>query len=189
VAAWIAEWTGRAHVAPQRGWDELVRTGHRRRVPRPRHAQSADPAAAAAFLNEAVEQERAPDRPVEVWAFDEHRAGLKPVLRRVWTKRGQRPLAIRHPRDKGLYLYGFVRPLVGIVEWFIGSTVDPDLVSERTSPGWSAPVRRSSFSSCSTKPVGMSVPSSGSPTSRLPASRRFAEAPGGSASAGSARAA
>ena len=48
----------------------------------------------------------------------------------MWTKRGQRPLAIRHPRDKGLYLYGFVRPLVGIVEWFIGSTVDTDLFSQ-----------------------------------------------------------
>jgi transposase len=46
VAAWIANRTGRAHVAPQRGWDYLVRTGHSRRVPRPRHAQSADPAAA-----------------------------------------------------------------------------------------------------------------------------------------------
>jgi hypothetical protein len=49
VAAWIAEHTGRTHVAPQRGWDYLVRTGHSRRVPRPRHAQSADPVAAAAF--------------------------------------------------------------------------------------------------------------------------------------------
>jgi hypothetical protein len=49
AAAWIAERTGRERVAPQRGWDYLVRTGHSRRVPRPRHAQSADPAAAAAF--------------------------------------------------------------------------------------------------------------------------------------------
>jgi transposase len=49
VAAWLARRTGRARVAPQRGWDYLVRTGHSRRVPRPRHAQSADPAAAAAF--------------------------------------------------------------------------------------------------------------------------------------------
>jgi transposase len=65
-----------------------------------------------------------------VWAFDEHRAGLKPVLRRVWTKRGQRPMAISHPRYEWLYLYGFVRPLAGVVEWFIGSTVDTGLFSE-----------------------------------------------------------
>ena len=25
-----------------------------------------------------------PDKPVEVWATDEHRIGLKPILRRVW---------------------------------------------------------------------------------------------------------
>ena len=49
VAAWIAERTGREEVAPQRGWDYLKRTGHSRRVPRPRHARAADPAAAAAF--------------------------------------------------------------------------------------------------------------------------------------------
>ena len=65
-----------------------------------------------------------------MWAFDEHRAGLKPVLRRGWTKRGQRPLAIGHPRYEWLYLYGFVRPLVGLVEWFVGSTVDIDLFAE-----------------------------------------------------------
>ena len=65
-----------------------------------------------------------------MWAFDEHRAGLKPVLRRVWAKTGQRPAAIGHPRYEWLYLYGFVRPLSGLVEWFVGSTVDVDLFSE-----------------------------------------------------------
>jgi transposase len=49
VAAWIAGHTGRERVAPQRGWDYLKRTGHSRRVPRPRHARAADPAAEAAF--------------------------------------------------------------------------------------------------------------------------------------------
>jgi hypothetical protein len=33
---------------------------------------------------------------VEAWAQDEHRLGLKPVLRRVWTRRGERPLAPVH---------------------------------------------------------------------------------------------
>ena len=32
-----------------------------------------------------------PDAAVEVWAMDEHRIGLQPVLRRVWAPRGHRP--------------------------------------------------------------------------------------------------
>jgi hypothetical protein len=78
-----------------------------------------------------VEDERAnaPDRVVEVWAFDEHRAGLKPVIRRIWAKRGQRPVAVAHPRYKWLYLYAFVHPTSGAVEWFSGSTVDAALFS------------------------------------------------------------
>src|SRR3982751_3876788 len=55
-------------------------------------------------------RERDPGRVVEVWAFDEHRLGLKPVLRRQWAPRGQRPGAVGHPRYEWLYLYGFVPP-------------------------------------------------------------------------------
>src|SRR4051794_40460412 len=39
-----------------------------------------------------------PDKPVEVWATDEHRIGLKPILRRVWAPKGQRPIALGHHR-------------------------------------------------------------------------------------------
>src|SRR5215218_5794541 len=48
----------------------------------------------------AVAQAKAahPDRPVEVWAQDEHRLGLKPVRRRVWAPIGQRPTALGHHR-------------------------------------------------------------------------------------------
>jgi len=35
-------------------------------------------------------REREPGRAVEVWAFDEHRLGLRPVLRRQWAPEGQR---------------------------------------------------------------------------------------------------
>src|SRR3954465_5376419 len=52
----------------------------------------------------------APGRAVEVWAFDEHRLGLKPVLRRQWAPRGQRPIAVGRHRYEWLYLYGFVHP-------------------------------------------------------------------------------
>jgi transposase len=83
-------------------------------------------------LHETVEEERAkaPDRVVELWAEDEHRAGLKPILRRVWAKKGQRPIAVSHPRDEWLYLYGFVHPASGAVQWFSGSTVDTDLFAQ-----------------------------------------------------------
>lgn len=49
----------------------------------------------------------------EVWGQDEARIGLKPILRRVWAPRGQRPVAFHRPRYKWLYVYGFVRPITG----------------------------------------------------------------------------
>lgn len=60
-----------------------------------------------------------PEAEVEVWAFDEHRLGLKPILRKVWAKRGQRPIAVVHHRYQWLYLYGFVCPQKGQTEWLI----------------------------------------------------------------------
>lgn len=48
VARWIAEKTGRDHVAPQRGHDYLKRLRMSPQRPRPRH-HDADPAAQAAF--------------------------------------------------------------------------------------------------------------------------------------------
>jgi hypothetical protein len=74
-------------------------------------------------------REAEPGRPVEVWAFDEHRLGLKPVLRRQWAPKGQRPIAVGHPRYEWLYLHGFVHPGTGEVVWFVCSTVDAELLS------------------------------------------------------------
>ena len=54
---------------------------------------------------------------------------MKPIIRRVWAKRGQRPIAVAHPRYKWLYLYAFVHPTSGAAEWFSGSTVDTALFS------------------------------------------------------------
>lgn len=70
-----------------------------------------------------------PERPVEVWAFDEHRVGLKPILRRQWAPKGQRPTALGQHRYKWLYLYGFVHPSTRAVVWFVCSAVDTDLLS------------------------------------------------------------
>ncbi len=54
-----------------------------------------------------------PDATVELWAEDEHRVGLKPIVRCVWAKRGQRPLVPVHHRFHWLYGYGFVQPEMG----------------------------------------------------------------------------
>ena len=73
-------------------------------------------------------REAEPGRPVEVWAFDEHRLGLKPVLRRQWAPKGQRPIAVGRHRYEWLYLYGFVHPSTGEVVWFVCNTVDAVLL-------------------------------------------------------------
>jgi hypothetical protein len=59
-----------------------------------------------------VAEERAkhPDKPVEVWATDEHRLGLKPIIRRVWAPKGERPIALGHHRYQWLYVTAFVQP-------------------------------------------------------------------------------
>ncbi len=49
--------------------------------------------------------------------MDEHRLGLKPVLRRVWARRGHRPQVVVRPRYERLYLYGFVHPRSGRTWW------------------------------------------------------------------------
>ena len=64
-----------------------------------------------------------PDKPVEVWATDEHRIGLKPILRRVWAPKGQRPIALGHHRYKWLYVTAFVQPISGEVFWYISNGV------------------------------------------------------------------
>jgi transposase len=60
-----------------------------------------------------------PDEVVEVWAEDEARLGLKPILRRVWAKRGARPQAVVYPRYEWLWVYAAVHPSSGQVFWAI----------------------------------------------------------------------
>jgi DDE superfamily endonuclease len=64
-------------------------------------------------------QQAHPDASVELWAEDEHRVGLKPILRRVWARRGQRPRAVVHPRYEWEYVYGFVQPEAGATHWLL----------------------------------------------------------------------
>ena len=46
------------------------------------------------------------DVEIELWFFDEHRVGLKPILKKVWSKVGHRPEAIVQHRYEWLYVYG-----------------------------------------------------------------------------------
>ncbi len=50
---------------------------------------------------------------MRVWAYDEHRLGLKPVGRRVWWRKGKRPQAVVEPRYRWFYLCTFVKPETG----------------------------------------------------------------------------
>jgi transposase len=62
---------------------------------------------------------RHPDAQVEQWAMDEHRIGLKPIIRRVWRRKGQRPVVSVQHRYKWQYLYGFVCPTTGQTFWLL----------------------------------------------------------------------
>jgi hypothetical protein len=68
-------------------------------------------------------QEAHPEASCELGAMDEHRLGLKPVLRRIWSRRGERPHATVHHRYRWLYLSGFVHPASGRVLWCLMPTV------------------------------------------------------------------
>lgn len=61
---------------------------------------------------------------MELWAEDEHRVGLKPILRRIWARRGQRPRAPVHPRYQWEYVYGFVQPETGATHWLLMPSVN-----------------------------------------------------------------
>ena len=83
-------------------------------------------------LEAAVAQAKAahPDRPVEVWAADEHRLGLKPIRRRVWAPIGQRPIALGHHRYQWLHVVAFVQPTSGEAVWYLCSGLSKPFFAE-----------------------------------------------------------
>ena len=94
VAEWMSETLGRP-VSAQLGWVYLVRLDGKRRKPRPRHVL-ADPDAASGVQKKLRPLLRAvatafPQASVELWAIDEHRIGLKPILHKVWCFDGAAP--------------------------------------------------------------------------------------------------
>ncbi len=68
-----------------------------------------------------------PDADVEVWAEDEHRLGLKPLLRAVWGLVGEQPIARVNWRFEWLWLYAFVHPESGETKGWLLPYVETDL--------------------------------------------------------------
>lgn len=60
-----------------------------------------------------------PEDAVELWTQDEARLGLKPILRRQWAPRGQRPIATARPAYEWLWVYAAVHPQSGRVFWLV----------------------------------------------------------------------
>ena len=133
VARWIEKETGVEKVWNQRGWDYLKKSNYSWQIPRPKHRKG-DKEQQEQFkkdLPQKVEQlkERFPNAEVEVWFFDEHRVGLKPILRKIWSPRGERPEAIVHHRYEWLYVYGFVNPKTGETCWYLIPRVNTQWLS------------------------------------------------------------
>ena len=58
-----------------------------------------------------------------MFATDEHRIGLKPILRRVWAPKGERPIALGHHGYEWLYVTAFTQPLSGETVWYLSNGV------------------------------------------------------------------
>lgn len=74
-------------------------------------------------------QAKYPEAEIEVWSEDEHRLGLQPILRRVWTPIGEQPIADVKIQYQWLWLYGFVHPESGETYWWILPQVNTELFS------------------------------------------------------------
>lgn len=123
VARWMEQETGRSKIYDSRGWDYLKKLRYSWQRPRPKHRKGC-PIKQQEFkenLPQKVKllQESNPNAEVEVWFFDEHRVGLKPILAKVWAPVGERPSAIVHHRYEWLYVYGFVNPKTGGTYYYL----------------------------------------------------------------------
>jgi hypothetical protein len=67
---------------------------------------------------------------IETFATDEHRIGLKPITRRVWAPRSERPIAPCHHRFEWLYVTAFVSPATGESFWYLSTGIDKELFED-----------------------------------------------------------
>jgi transposase len=75
-------------------------------------------------------QQAHPSSQVELWSSDEHRIGLKPILRRVWAPKGTAVTAIVAQRYQWMYVYAFVHPESGQTSWLLLPTVNVEAFSQ-----------------------------------------------------------
>ena len=68
-----------------------------------------------------------PEAEIQLWCEDEHRLGLKPVLKRVYVPEGVVPIADVNWRYQWLWLYAFVYPKTGETYWWILPYVNTEL--------------------------------------------------------------
>jgi transposase len=124
VARWIEKETDREKVRNQRGWDYLKKKcKFSWQKPRPQHRKGYLEAQKK-FKQELLPkvkklQEKYPQAQIEVWFFDEHRVGVKPIIRKIWSPIGERPIAVVQTRYEWLYIYGFVEPKTGRTHWYL----------------------------------------------------------------------
>ena len=123
VARWIEKETNREKVNERRGWDYLKKCNYSWQRPRPKHRKG-DEKEQEKFKQELPKKvkelkEKSPKAEIEVWFFDEHRVGLKPILRKVWALVGSRPKAVVEHRYEWVYVYGFVEPKSGRTYWYL----------------------------------------------------------------------
>jgi hypothetical protein len=64
-----------------------------------------------------------------LWAQDEARLGLVPIIRRIWALKGQRPIAVQRRAYEWFYLNGFVHPASGKLFWLTMPTVSTEIFS------------------------------------------------------------
>ena len=74
-------------------------------------------------------QQENKDKQVEIWAQDEARLGLQPIMRRIWALKGKRPIAKQTRKYQWIYAYSFVHPLTGKSFWLILPTVNTILMN------------------------------------------------------------
>src|SRR5215208_4781758 len=74
-------------------------------------------------------KEKYPTAKIELWCEDEQRLGLKPIIRKVWSPIGHRPIVGVHQRYKWSYLYALAHPKSGEVQWLVLPTVNGQVFS------------------------------------------------------------
>jgi transposase len=128
----IQRWLHKAHgvtAALPTIYKWLGKAGARLRVPRPSHVKK-EPAAAESFKEDLAGRLHALQlprgRPVRLWVLDEMRYGLHSFSRRVWVKKGVRPVCPSQQRYQWGYLYGAVGIGLARSEFFYAETVDQE---------------------------------------------------------------